>query len=337
MTDRPEYLTDAPDWRATTSMDPLSEMLRSVRLVGGIFLDARFSAPWSVLAQIEAADCRPFLTDPTVLIGYHVVIAGEAIVAVEGQPPVTVGAGEIVLLPRNEAHTLGSGRDLRPTPASELLLPSAGGGLARIVHGGGGAETHLVCGFLGTDDRFNPLIATLPALLKLDVRQGMSRAWIETSVQFAAAELTEGRFNPPDVMSRLSELLFVEAVRNYAATVDGRAAGWLRGLSDPQVGRALALIHHRIDAPWSAEGLAREVGMSRSSFVERFAGLVGMPPIRYVTTWRLETARQLLRDTRQSIQRLANAVGYESEEAFSRAFKRQFGLPPARWRDRPQT
>jgi AraC-like DNA-binding protein len=135
-------------------------------------------------------------------------------------------------------------------------------------------------------------------------------------------------------MSRLSELLFVEAVREYSSKLDESHAGWLKGLTDPHVGRALALIHGNPSFPWSAEELAKEVAQSRSAFVERFTTLVGMPPIRYLTLWRLQTAKLNLRETRKTIAQLANSVGYQSEEAFSRAFKREFGVPPAQWRDR---
>jgi AraC-like DNA-binding protein len=217
--------------------------------------------------------------------------------------------------------------------AYDLVQPSAGGGIAQISHGGGGETTHLVCGFLSSEDLYNPLIAGLPRMLKLDVAQGTSRDWVDASVRFAASELTEGRFASSSVMSRLSELLFVEAVRQYSATPGDQDAGWLKGLDDPRVGRALALIHRSISCPWSAEALAKEVSMSRSAFVERFTKLMGMPPIRYLTLWRLQTAKLHLRETQKTIAQLAHSIGYESEQAFSRAFKREFGLPPARWRD----
>ena len=156
-------------------------------------------------------------------------------------------------------------------------------------------------------------------------------------MRFAAGELTKGILASSGVMSRLSELLFVEAVRAYAATRANQETGWLKGLADPHVGRALALIHQKSNVPWSAEALAKEVALSRSAFVERFTALVGMPPIRYLTLWRLETAKLNLREARGTIAQLAHSVGYESEEAFSRAFKREFGLPPARWRDQQST
>jgi AraC-like DNA-binding protein len=313
-------------------MDPLTEVLRSVRLTGGIFLDARFTAPWCVFTKLDGEDCKPFLAAPTQMIAYHFIIDGTLLVTVEGEPTIEARAGEVLLLPRNDAHTLTSAPGLEPKSARDLIQPSADGGLARISHGGGGKGVHLVCGFLGSEELYNPLIATLPRILKLDVRRGTSRDWVEASVRFAAGELTEGRLASSSVMSRLSELLFVEAVRNYSSTLGDQQAGWLKGLADPHVGRALALIHHNTSAPWSAEALAREVALSRSAFVDRFTTLVGMPPIRYLTVWRLQTAKLNLRETRTTIAQLAHSIGYESEEAFSRAFKREFGQPPARWR-----
>lgn len=312
--------------------DPLSDVLRSFRLSGGIFLDSHFTAPWCVVTRLTAEDCEPYLQASSLLIAYHFVIGGRLLLSVEGES-IEVGAGEVVLLPRNDVHMLSSGPGLASVNARELIQASASGGLAQICHGGGGETTHLVCGFLGGAESYNPLIAALPRMLKLDVEQGMSRDWVDASVRFAASEMTNGRFGASSVMSRLSELLFVEAVRQYAATPRDRDTGWLKGAGDPRVGRALALMHQGIGSPWSTETLAKEVAMSRSAFVDRFTALMGMPPIRYLTLWRLQTAKSQLRETQQSIAQLAYAVGYDSEEAFSRAFKREFGVPPARWRD----
>lgn len=314
-------------------MDPLSEVLRSVRLTGGVFLDVRLTAPWCVHSHVVADDCRPLLSNPAQLIAFHFLTDGRCQISVEGEAPIDLRAGEIVLLPRNDAHILATGPGLAPVSGRDLVQPAPDGGLARVRHGGGGLPTTMICGFLATEGAYNPLIASLPRMLKLDVREGTSREWVEASMRFAASELAKGRIASSEIMSRLSELLFVEAVRNYAATLDGQQEGWLKGLADPQVGKAIALIHHKINEPWSAEGLAGEVGLSRSAFIERFSTLVGVPPIRYLTVWRLQTAKLHLRETHKTIAQLAHSVGYESEEAFSRAFKREFGLPPARWRE----
>ena len=313
--------------------DLLTDMLRSISLTGGIFLDARFTAPWCVLSKITASECRPFLSNPLQIIGYHFVIEGSLIVSTEDGPPIEAQAGDVVLLPRNDAHTLASGTGIEPVSGSALIQPSPSGSLARIVHGGGGAGTHLVCGFLGSDDAYSPLLDTLPTVMTLNVARGTARDWIDASMRFAAGELLAGRLASSGMLSRLSELLLAEAIRAYADALPENETGWLKGLRDPQVGRALALIHRDIGAPWTAESLAAAVAMSRSAFVERFGALVGRPPIRYLTALRLQTARRQLRDGGVCLGRLAPAVGYASEEAFSRAFKREFGVSPSHWRE----
>ncbi len=313
-------------------MDALSQVLRSVRLTGGIFLEARFTAPWCVRSQLTPEDCTPYMAAPAQILAYHFVIGGRLVCEVEGEA-IEVDAGEVILLPRNDSHDLASATGLKPVKAGDLIQLPEGEGLARIIHGGGGEETHLVCGFLASEEAYNPLIASLPRMLKLDIRRGTSRDWVEASVRFAARELAVGRFASSDIMSRLSELLLVEAVRDYAAGLDGSQSGWLAGLKDRQIGQALALLHNRIEAPWTIDGLASEVSMSRSAFVDRFTTLMGLPPIRYLTQWRLGVAKEKLRSGRGNVAQIAHAVGYESEEAFNRAFKREFGQPPARWRD----
>jgi AraC-like DNA-binding protein len=314
-------------------MDPLSEVLRSVRLTGGVFLQAHFTAPWCVTANMDAGDVTPFMAaTPAQLIGYHVVLEGELLVSIGDEPPVKARAGEVLLFPRNDGHVLASAPGVAPVSTGSLIQPDSDG-LLRVAHGGGGAATRIVCGFLASEEGYNPLIAALPRVLTLDVREGTSRDWIEASVRFAASELAAGRLASSSVMSRLSETLLVEAVRQYASTLADESGSWLNGINDPQVGRALALIHHKIGAHWSAESLAKEVGMSRSAFTDRFTTLVGLPPIRYLTVWRMQTAKLNLREKRVPIAKLAHSVGYESEEAFSRAFKREFGVSPAHWRD----
>jgi AraC-like DNA-binding protein len=314
-------------------MDPLADVLRSVRLTGGVFLDVHFTAPWCVTTRISEKDCEPLLPKPAQIIAYHVIIEGSVLLSTESSGTTKVGAGEIVLLPRNDSHQLASENGLSAVAVEGLIQPSTDGGLARIDYGGGGQPTHIVCGFLGSEDRHNPVIASLPPVLTLDIREAASRDWIESSVRFAAAELTHGRLASSGTVSRLSELLFVEAVRGYVATLTDPEAGWLKGLRDPHVGRALALIHQNIRAPWTADDLAREVALSRSAFVDRFRSLVGTPPIRYLTTLRMQTAKLQLRETPKSVSEIANMVGYESDEAFRRAFKREFNETPAHWRD----
>ena len=313
-------------------MDTLSEVLRSVRLTGGVFLSAHFTAPWCISVAMTPEDCAPFLKKPAQVISYHVITEGKLIVSIEGEPMIEVSAGELVLFPQNEAHTLANDVGLKSIRARDLIQKSPDGGLLRIEHGGGGAPTRLVCGFLASEEKYNP-ISTLPKLIKIDIRYGTSRELIEASVRFAAGELANGQLASSSVLVRLSELLLTEAIRQYSSTIGEEEVGWLKGLKDPYVGRALALMHHKLNEPWSVDALASEVALSRSAFVERFTSIVGMSPIRYLTVWRLHTAKINLRETTKTIAQLAHSVGYDSEEAFSRAFKREFGISPARLRD----
>jgi AraC-like DNA-binding protein len=317
-------------------MDALSDVLRFVRLTGGVFLDSEFSSPWCVISQVEPADCRGLISNPAHLIGFHYILSGRALVRVEGGSTIEVEAGEAVLLPRNDPHLLGSALDVAPIKANDLITPPPAGGLARLVHGGGGATTRVVCGFLGSEIRHDAFVATLPKVLKLDLRNGAAGDWVESSFRFAARELAAGRAGSETILSRISELLFVEAMRSYITSLPAEERGWLAGLRDPYVGRALTLMHSRPAENWTAEALAGEVGLSRSAFADRFTDLIGEPPMRYLATWRMRRAAGQLLDGRVPIARIAYDVGYESEAAFNRAFKREFGIPPATWRKQRQ-
>jgi len=326
-------LTIRPDLETTLVTDALSDVLRSVRLKGGVFLDARFTAPWAVNSYVTSEDCRPVLAMPAQIIAYHFVIEGRMLASVEGEPAIEVSGGEVVLLPRNDTHILASDPGVRPVDGHGLVRPAPDGRLARVRYGGGGAPVRIVCGFLACEDVRNPLIASLPPLLAVNVQEATSRALIETAMNFAVGEPFEGRIAASSVLSRLSELLLLEAVRRYADGIGGQQTGWLKGLKDPSIGRALALIHQNTAAPWTTESLAKEVALSRSAFIDRFTSLVGVPPIRYLISWRMETAKIQLLETKKSVAQVGYTVGYESEEAFSRAFKREVGVSPAPWRE----
>jgi AraC-like DNA-binding protein len=313
-------------------VDALSDVLRVTRLSGGVFLEADFTAPWCISGKVSSDDCKPFLAAPRHVIASHFVAAGCMQLRPEGGDAINVRAGEIVLLPRNDAHSFGSELNLEPVPAREIIQPPQQGGLARIVYGGGGVATQLLCGYLGCDTPFSPLLSALPSVLKLNVRSTASGTWIESSFRFAAREIAAGRLGSTTVIAKLSELLFVEAVSQFVASLPAERRGWLAGLRDPQIGRALAALHARPTEEWTAESLALEVGMSRSVFAERFSSLVGQPPMQYLALWRLHMAAQRLREGRGSVAQIGFSIGYESEAAFSRAFKRQFGTSPGTWR-----
>jgi transcriptional regulator GlxA family with amidase domain len=206
-------------------------------------------------------------------------------------------------------------------------------GLFVIRHGGGGDKTRVVCGFLGCDRLDgNPLAGALPPLLRFDARQGSAAAWIRSSLEFAADEIAARRAGSETVLAKLSELLFVEALRRYVEGLPDEQTGWLAGLKDPFVSRALSLLHGRVAQEWTVDDLGREVGLSRSALADRFTRLIGEPPMRYLARWRIQVAAQQLRKSDLPLARIAEQVGYESEAAFNRAFKRNFGIPPAAWR-----
>jgi AraC-like DNA-binding protein len=313
-------------------VDAFSDVLRVIRLAGGVFLEAEFTAPWCIFGKIAADDCKPFLVTPRHVIASHFVASGTMRLQVEGGDAIEMHAGELALLPHNDAHTFGSDLDIPPMSAREVMQAAQAGDILRVRHGGGGAATQILCGFLGSEVSFSPLLSALPAVLKMDLRSTASGAWIESSFRFAVSEIAAGRVGSTTVITRLSELLFIEAVSQYVASLPSDRRGWLAGLRDPHIGRALSLLHSRSTEAWTAENLAAEVGMSRSVFAERFAALVGQPPIQYLALWRMHVAAQQLREGRGSVAQIGSAVGYESEAAFSRAFKRQFGASPGTWR-----
>jgi AraC-like DNA-binding protein len=313
-------------------MDALLDIVGTLNLSGGIFLDAEFTAPWCISAKVGPEDCSPFVPQPHSIIAYHYVSGGKLVLQVEGRPPMEAEAGDIIVLPRNDDHTLGSAAGLRAVGADTLIQPAADGGLPRIVHGGGGEPTRILCGFLGGDRQCELISGLLPPVMKLNVADGASGKWIESSLRFAADELSAGPGRSTAVVAKLAGLLFMEAVRHHLASLPPDQVRWAAGLRDPVVGRAVALLHSRPERRWTTEDLAREVGLSRSALAQRFTKLVGEPPMRYLASARLHAAARRLTESRDAVARIAFEAGYESEAAFNRAFKRQLGLAPAAWR-----
>ena len=316
-------------------MDALSDVLRVAHLTGGVFLHADFFAPWCMSARVGPEHWGLALGPASHLILYHYVIEGDLHVRVEGEGGETlvIGAGEVVLLPRNDVHLMGSDLSLPPVPGRDIIRRPPNGGLFSIHHGGAGARTRVICGFLGyASAEGNPVLSTLPPLLKFNTGQGGAAEWIRSTFQYAAEEVAAGRPGSETVLAKLSELLFVEAVRRYAEVLPEGQTGWLAGLREPHVARALALMHGDIRRRWTVDDLGREVGLSRSALAERFIRLIGIPPMHYLAGWRMQVATQKLRNTNASLAQVAEIVGYDSEAAFSRAFKKAFGTAPATWR-----
>ena len=319
-------------------MDALSDVLRAAHLTGGVFLHAEFFAPWCMAARVAPEHCAPRLGPASHLMLYHYVVEGELHARVEGEEAFVLKPGDVVLFPRNDLHLVGSDLRLPPVSARDIIQPPRDGGLFSIHHGGEGPRTRLVCGFLGCDSAHgNPLIATLPAAMRLNIEEGGAAEWMRSTLRYAADEMT-GRPGSETVLAKVSELLFVEAVRRYAEALPEGQTGWLAGLRDDYVARALALLHRDLARAWTVDELGRQVGLSRSALAERFTHLIGVAPMRYLANWRMQVAAQELRNGRASLAQIASTVGYESEAAFSRAFKRAHGSAPATWRrSRSQT
>jgi AraC-like DNA-binding protein len=304
-------------------MDVLDEILGSLRLNGGVVIDGEFNGEFCVLAQFTPHHFAPFFPEPETLISYHYVRSGKMIVEVEGQPPTVVGAGSIAILARNDPHKLASRPGLRPADAKDVLWTTEEG-VHHVSTGSQGPKNEVWCGFLGTaESSAHPLLDALPPLLVLDVAGGEAQ-WLDSSLRFLAEE------NPsPDTVARLAELFLSQAIREYVEKLPASSKGWLRGLTDRAVSKALAVIHKRYAEDLDIETLAREAGVSRTVLGERFVELLGEPPMRYCASWRMRVAANMLREGKQNSANIAYAVGFNSEAGFNRAFKREYGVPPA--------
>lgn len=310
-------------------------------MTAAVFFRIEAGSPWVIEVPDGARIARSVTPRPQHVISYHVVTAGSCWGRTTGQPAVSLAAGDVLVLPHGDPYAMSMARDLRGGPGPDEVLDflramSAGQLPFSITEGGDGSERlELVCGFLGCDVRpFNPLLATLPRLLCVRRPAAAADDALEKLIELTIAESRDRRAGGECVRLRLSELLFVEVVRRHLATVPAEQRGWLAGLRDPVVGRALALLHERPAHPWTLDELARSAGASRSVLAERFTHFVEDPPMQYLTRWRMQIAARLLAESRSKVATVAQDVGYDSEAAFSRAFKKAAGVPPATWRRR---
>lgn len=310
-------------------MDPLSDVLRAVRLSGAYFYLVEAAAPWNI-ATVAARDLVPrILPDVEHLISYHVLVSGSAWGGLEGEPPVRLAPGDVLVFARGDAHVMSSGGE---TGTSSGRITVSSRRFPETVRLGQHAarDTTLVCGFLGCDVRpYNPLLASLPPQLHLP---GLAGGWLARFPQQVIAESRTARPGGETVLTRMAELMFLEVVRRYVEELPPRGVGWLAALRDSLVGAALAQLHDRPAHPWTLGELAREVASSRSVLAERFSQLVGMAPMLYLTRWRLQLAAEQLVSGSAKVAAVGARVGYASEAAFSRAFKRSTGMSPTAWR-----
>ena len=326
------------------SRDTLSDLLRAVRLRGAVFYYVSNWEDWAAEAPPAREIAAAVMPSAEHVMEFHMVAKGSGWAAVRGLPPVRLEAGDIVMFPHGDAHVMSSAPGVKPeriqpdwvfaTRHDPKPMPIA-------FHSGvrepgsptpvAEADTILVCGFLGCDLRpFNPLVAALPRLLHLPAAR--AGGWVARVIEQAAQESTEHRPGADAVLERLAEMMFVDTARRYLDGLPEDATGWLAGLRDRYVGRALAFLHEQPGHHWTIDELGREVGLSRSALHERFIQFLAQPPMQYLANWRVQVGSRLLRETSKPVGAIALDVGYESEAAFSRAFKRLMGLPPAAWR-----
>lgn len=328
-------------------IDPLSDVLRSVRLRGSVFFHVSCRDQWSAYAPSSTEMAPAVMPGAEHLIEYHLFVKGDGWIGVDGEPPLRMREGDIVMLPHGDAHSVSSAPGLPYADEGDWLFrlrddPKP----IPITYRGGMFETNsqlpredasaiIVCGFIACDLKpFNPLINALPRVLHLPA-EGVG-AWVAPMLEHAASETGDRRPGTAALLQRVSEMIFVDGARRYLDTLPSEAQGWLGALRDRHVGRAITLMHGSPAAPWTLEELGRRVGLSRSALHERFVALAGLAPMQYLANWRMQCGARLLREGRLRVATIALEVGYDSEAAFSRAFKRATGLPPATWR-RAQT
>ncbi|HEU5294010.1 MAG TPA: AraC family transcriptional regulator [Burkholderiaceae bacterium] len=318
-------------------MDVLSEILQTVSLAGALYLNAEFTAPWCIGGQHGPVNSRERLAGAEHVLFFHFLVEGRCQLRLaDSAEVIEAAAGDVVLFPQDDRHLIGSDVRLAPVDTERLVDRdrAANADFIHIRHGGGGDVTRFVCGYMACNRSVcRPLLESLPRLLRITVGQDqpasrLLRELLRTGVR-------ESHVNRPgadSLLAKLSELLLVEALRRHVERLPADGRGWLAGVRDPRVGRALALLHGTPHRDWTVDTLAREVALSRSALAERFSALVGESPVQYLLRWRLALAARALRGGSEAIARVAERSGYESEAAFSRAFKREFGVPPRAWR-----
>lgn len=331
MTRTPDLLTETPEPGAL-----IEEALRMIHLSSAIFLRAEFGAPWAFLSLGPHECAQALCPEAERLVLFHVVVEGRCRVRLHSGEEAFPAAGEAVVLPYGDTHVMGDPPDAEPVPIASLLPPLPWTTPPVLRHGGDGAPTRILCGYLHCEDLlFQPLLKALPPLIHVRPATPSGMEWLRASARYALEGIGSPRAAGPG--ARLPEMLLIESLRQYVAALPPARTGWLAALRDPVVGRALLLLHAAPAESWTVDRLARRVATSRTVLGERFAALLAQPPMRYLAQWRLQVAAHYLRTSAETLPEIAARVGYESEAAFSRAFKRGLGKPPASWRAEART
>jgi len=320
-------------------MDAFSEILSGVKLSGALFFNAEFSAPWGLSQPASSVMAAKIAPEAEHLVFYHFVIQGGAVIELADGETIELTPGDVVIFPHGDAHHMSSGKGaVLPFPNYGIKAKIQARDLSPLHAGGGGEISRFVCGYMTCDPYISrPILNGLPRVFKVNIRTDRSGQWLENSILHLVEEAASGQVGSAAMLAKLSEALFVDTLRRYVAGLPERQLGWLAGARDPIVGKSLGLLHSRPAHPWTIADLAEEAGISRSALVERFTRYLSEPPMTYLTRWRLQLAARTLECTPRGVAEIAGEVGYESEAAFNRAFKREFGRPPGQYRSNHKT
>jgi AraC-like DNA-binding protein len=319
-------------------MDALSEILRVIRLESAIYLNGEFYEPWRIATPESRKLAHVFSDRAGHVIIYHLLCEGTATVHLHDGTEVVLVAGDLITFPHGDRHTLGGGNCVTAVCAEDVLPDVMKKKLELLRVGGAGGRSRFICGFLICDPQLSEgFLGGLPPFIRTSIRDDESGQWLENTLKFSVAQAANREAGANAMVAKLSEVLFAETLRRYGRDLPDGQTGWLAGARDPEVGKALTLVHNRPAHPWTVAELAREVGLSRTVLSERFRHFLGEPPMTYLTRWRLRLGARALTGTSHSVAQVAFDTGYESEAAFNRAFKREYGLPPARYRKTSHT
>lgn len=316
-------------------MDVLSEVLGAVRLEGAMFFHGEFSAPWCIRTANSADAARYLNPKAQHVILYHYLTEGRAFARMPDGERVELAAGDIVIFPHGDAHFLGNGSPEQPVDSFQTFAENLTKGLKVCQFGGGGEVTRFICGYLACEPRLSAVfLAGLPKMMRVSVPGEPSGDWLANSIRFSVGQVGSASAGVGIILSKLSELLFIEALRRYLNSLGPEQTGWLAGARDQVIGQALSILHNAPSHPWTVAELAKAAGTSRTRLAERFRHFLGESPMAYLNRWRLTLGAERLQSTDESVEEIASGVGYGSAAAFNRAFRREFALPPAQYRRR---
>ncbi|MCW5620827.1 MAG: AraC family transcriptional regulator [Burkholderiales bacterium] len=314
-------------------MDALSEALSSVRMTGAIFYRAECTSPWGVAIPPLREYAHLVAPGTGRVVSYHLMTEGDAVARFGDGQEVLLAAGDVLIVPHGDPHVISNGPAPTIVEAEGTLGPYFAGDLSTLQIGGGGEVTRLVCGFFGCERHADRLfLSGLPMFIRINLRDDVAGQWLEHSIRHLVTEAGGGRPGRSVLLSKMAEALFIEALRRYMEQLPAEQTGWLAAARDEIVGAAITAIHRAPGHAWTLESLAEKATTSRSVLTERFARFLGESPLAYLAMWRMQLAARRLQTSRDTVLKVALEVGYESEAAFIRAFKREFGLPPARYR-----